>query len=73
MNLKPELLDVLTALGVTPEEVDLLRERMLSAVTSWQAKVTALDAQIATLEAQRVEALAALDQGLTTVNKLGSV
>ena len=70
MNLKPELLAALTELGVTSTELDLLRERMLSAVTSLAAQLTALDAQISTLTAQRNEVQMKLSGALVTVEKL---
>ena len=70
MNLRPELLQTLTNLGVTAPELDLLRERMLSSVTSLQAQLTALDAQIGNLQAQRASVDAELTQANYTVGKL---
>lgn len=70
MNLKPELLAVLSELGVTAPELEPLKERMMSAVTSLQAYMTALDAQIDTLTAQRDAAAESLVQANVTVNKL---
>lgn len=70
MNLKSELLQTLTDLGVTPDELTLLQGRMLSAVSSLQAGIMALDAQIATLQGQRGELAAELNQASVTVAKL---
>lgn len=70
MNLKPELLATMTALGVTEAELDTLRARMLFSVTSLEAQVNALDAQIATLTAQRDAARQELEAALVTASKL---
>lgn len=72
MNLKPELQTTLTNLGVTEPELELLRSRMLSAVTGLEAQLNALDAQINTLSAQRDEVLVELQQASLTVGKLVS-
>jgi hypothetical protein len=55
MNLKPELLATLTSLGITGTELDTLKARMMFTVTSLEAQVSALNAQIATLETFRAE------------------
>lgn len=70
MNLKPELLSAMTTLGVTDSELDLLRTRMLSAVSSLDAHLNALDAQIRTLESQRSAIAEELAQATITVSKL---
>lgn len=70
MNLRPELLETMSVLGVTEPELDLLRSRMLGAVTGLQAQLTALDAQIATLQAQRDAVVTELKQANFTVGKL---
>lgn len=70
MNLRPELLSTMAQLGVTEAELDLLRGRMLSAVTSLQAQLNALDAQIATLNAQRDVLVGELSQANVTISKL---
>jgi hypothetical protein len=70
MQLKPLLLQTMTDLGVTPDELVLLQGRMLSAVSSLQANLVALDAQISTLQRQREEVAAELGQASTTVMKL---
>jgi D-serine dehydratase len=70
MNLKPQLLDTMTTLGVTEPELDLLRSRMLGAVTGLQAQLSALDMQIATLQAQRDAVAAELGRASVTVGKL---
>lgn len=70
MNLKPELLAVLQALGVTEVELELLRGRMLGAVTGLQAQLNALDMQITTLQSQRDAVLVELAQANSTVGKL---
>lgn len=70
MNLKPELLSALTNLGVTETELELLRTRMLSAVTGLEAQLNALGSQISTLSAQRDAVSAELQQANITVGKL---
>ena len=55
MNLKPELLATLTNLGITEAEVPILYDRMMSLVTSLEANINALSAQIDTLSTQRAE------------------
>lgn len=70
MNLKPELLDLLTQLGLVPDEVETLRSRMMSAVTALEAQVTALNSQIDQLLAQRDAAQTELAQAYITVGKL---
>lgn len=70
MNLKPELLAALAKLGVSPEETAMLGEKMLSAVTSREAQLNALDAQIRTLSAQRDVVAAELETANATVGKL---
>lgn len=73
MNLKPELLQALVDLGVTSDEVALLQDRMLSAVTGLQASLNALDAQIAQLQSQRATIVAELSAATVTVSKLGDL
>lgn len=70
MNLNPELMQTMVNLGVTEPELELLRSRMLSAVTGLQAQLNALDAQIATLTAQREAFYVELQQANITVGKL---
>lgn len=70
MELKPELLSTLIDLGVTEAELELLRGRMLSAVTSLEAHLNALTAQIATLSAQRDAVQEELQASMVTVAKL---
>ena len=70
MNLKPELLATLTSLGITGTELDTLKARMMFSVTSLEAQVNALDAQIATLTAQRDAARQELAAALVTASKL---
>lgn len=60
MNLKPELLTTLTSLGITEAELPVLFDRMMSLVTGLEAQINALDAQIATLSAQKVESVTKL-------------
>jgi hypothetical protein len=55
MNLKPELLATLTSLGITEAELPILFDRMMSLVTSREANINALSAQIDTLTAQKAE------------------
>lgn len=70
MNLKPDLQQALTILGVSDDELVLLRERMLSTVTGLEASLGALDAQISTLTAQRDAVAAELARASITVAKL---
>lgn len=70
MNLKPELLQAMVSLGVTGPELELLSSRMLSAVTSLQAQLNALDTQLATIQSQRDAASQELAQAQITVSKL---
>ena len=70
LDLHPDVLATLTARGLSPDEIELLKGRMLSAVTSLQAEITALDTQIATLEAQRLAVSNELAQANVTVGKL---
>lgn len=72
MNLKPELLQTMLNLGVNQEELAMLMDKMMSAVVSRQAAITALDAQIATLTSQREAVFAELQQANVTVGKLVS-
>lgn len=73
MNLKPELLTTLINLGVDKEELVLLGDKMLSAVTNLQANLAALNSQIESLNAQREAVLVELNKGLSTVSKLGDM
>jgi hypothetical protein len=70
MNLKPALLAVMTELGVTGPELETLRARLMFSVTSLEAQVNALGAQIATLTAQRDAARQELEAALVTASKL---
>ncbi len=70
MNLKPELLTTLTSLGITGTELDTLKARMMFTVTSLEAQVGALNAQIATLTAQRDVSWQELAVALITASKL---
>ena len=70
MNLKPELLATLTSLGITGTELDTLKARMMFTVTSLEAQVSALNAQIVTLTAQRDAARQELAVALITASKL---
>lgn len=70
MNLKLELLSAMNFLGVTAEELETLKWRMMFSVTSLEAQVNALDAQIATLTAQRDAARQELEAALVTASKL---
>ena len=70
MNLKPELLATLVALGTTNDELTLLSNRMLGAVSGLQAQLNALDAQLQVLNAQRDAVVAELTQANITVAKL---
>ena len=70
MELKPELLQTMTNLGVTDTELEILRGRMLSVVSSLEAQLNALNAQINTLAAQRDDVQSELNQAKQTVRKL---
>lgn len=70
MNLKPELLTTMDALGVTADELAVLQARMLSAVTGLQAQLSALNSQIGQLTAQRAAVETELQAALVTVGKL---
>ncbi len=70
MNLKPELLTTLTSLGITGTELDTLKARMMFTVTSIEAQASALNAQIATLTAQRDVSRQELAVALITASKL---
>jgi hypothetical protein len=70
MNLKPELLATLTNLGITEAEVPILYDRMMSLVTSLEANINALSAQIDTLSTQRAELEIQLAAGQAIASKL---
>ena len=70
MNIRPQLLTILTNLGVTEPELETLKARMMFSVTSLEAQVDALNAQIATLAAQREAAQQELSVALLTASKL---
>jgi hypothetical protein len=70
MNLKPELLTTLTNLGITEEELPVLYDRMMSLVTSLQASINAVSAQIDTLTTQKAELEVQLAASQTIAAKL---
>ncbi len=70
MNLKPELLATLTSLGITEAELPVLFDRMMSLVTSREASINALSAQIEVLSAQRQQAITELEAGNAIALKL---
>lgn len=70
MNLKTELINTMTTLGLTEPELALLYDRMMGTVTGLEAQITALDTQIATLTSQRGTIVAELAQAKVTVSKL---
>ncbi len=70
MNLKPELLATLTALGITEAELPVLYDRMMSLITDLQAQVTALSSQIESLETQKAEVEQKLIDGQVIAYKL---
>jgi hypothetical protein len=72
MNLKPELLETFTALGVTEDELATLSNRMMSSISSLQAQLTALSTQIETLTAQRNEVITEMSRVNITIQKLVS-
>ena len=60
----------ITTLGITGTELDTLKARMMFTVTSLEAQVSALNAQIVTLTAQRDVARQELAVALITASKL---
>lgn len=60
----------MTTLGVTVAELETLKARMMSSVTSLEDQVMALDAQIATLTAQRDAARQELAAARVKASKL---
>jgi len=70
MNLNPNLLQVLTDLGVDRAELEMLKGRMLSSVSSLQARLTSLDVQLAVLSEQRSQVAKELMEANVTVGKL---
>ena len=60
----------MTTLGVTVAELETLKARMMFSVTSIEVQVNALDAQIATLTAQRDTARQELAAARVTASKL---
>ncbi len=60
----------ITTLGITGTELDTLKARMMFTFTSLEAQVGALNAQIATLTAQRDVARQELAVALVTASKL---
>jgi hypothetical protein len=70
MNLKPQLLTTLTNLGITEAELPILSDRMLSLVSSLEAQIDALNAQISTLTGQRDAVRQELAAALVTASKL---
>lgn len=70
MELNPTLLQTMTQLGITPEELEMLMGRMMFAVTNLQATIAALDSQIEQLQSQRKAALDELTAASVTVSKL---
>lgn len=70
MNLKPVLLEAMTALGVTPSELTTLKDRMLYSVSQHHAQLAALDTQIASLTAQRDVVVKELSAAQGTALKL---
>jgi uncharacterized coiled-coil DUF342 family protein len=70
MNLKPELQYAMVALGVTATELETLARRMTFSVSSLEAQLNALNAQIDQLTLQRDAILAELQAGQVTMNKL---
>jgi len=70
MNLKPELLATLIALGIDEQELALLQAGMLGTVSSLQSQIEALSGQIENLTNQRNALVAQLNQANITVGKL---
>lgn len=70
MELKPELISAFASLGLSEPELAVIRDRMVLAVESLEARINALNAQIGTLTAQRDEIASELAQANTTVAKL---
>lgn len=70
MIIKSELKNTLTNLGLDEQEFDMLKGKMLYTVTDIQAKKTALESQISTLQNQLELTNQELQKTLITVNKL---
>jgi hypothetical protein len=70
MIINSQLKTTLANLGLSEEEIENLRVKMMYTVTDIQARKTALEAQISTLQSQLLEVDAELQESLVTVNKL---
>jgi len=69
MQLKPEILNVLTTLNADQTEVDSLTSYFADKLTQAQANVTQIDANIVSLQTQKTEALALVDLLTTAIGK----
>ena len=69
MQLKPEIITVLTTLNADQTEIDNLTSYFSDKLTQAQANVMQIDANIQSLQTQKTEALALVDLLTTAIGK----
>ena len=69
MQLKPEIITVLTNLNADQTEIDNLTSYFSDKLTQAQANVVQIDANIQSLQTQKTEALALVDLLTTAIGK----
>ena len=69
MQLKPEIITVLTNLNADQTEIDNLTSYFADKLTQAQANVVQIDANIQSLQTQKTEALALVDLLTTAIGK----
>lgn len=69
MQLKPEIVTVLTTLNADQTEIDNLTSYFADKLTQAQANVAQIDANIASLQTQKTEALALVSLLTTAIGK----
>ena len=69
MQLKPEIITVLTTLNADQTEIDNLTSYFSDKLTQAQANVAQIDANIQSLQTQKTEALALVDLLTTAIGK----
>jgi len=69
MQLKPEIITVLTTLNADQTEIDNLTSYFADKLTQAQANVVQIDANIQSLQTQKTEALALVDLLTTAIGK----
>lgn len=70
MQLKQELIDTMTLLGISESELEYLKTKMLSTVIDLEASLTAIEAQISTLNTQKEEIQSKLAETSGMIAKL---